>query len=108
RVAQADRKAREKDGTEHTLPTRRVHLTAAEDGTVPIDLNEWERKVLDYESKQPGFKAWYRNPSRATKESLAVAYKDGSGHWKAMRPDFIFFGSQHDGQIVVDLVDPHG
>lgn len=108
KVAQADRKAREKDGTEHDLPVRRLHLTAADDGTVPIDLNEWERKVLDSESKQPGFKAWYRNPSRATKESLAVAYKDGGGDWKAMRPDFVFFGSQHDGKIVVDLVDPHG
>lgn len=108
KVAQADRKAREKDGTEYDLPTRRLHLTAADDGTVPIDLNEWERKVLDSESKQPGFKAWYRNPARASKESLAVAYKDGTGGWKAMRPDFIFFSSQHDGQIVVDLVDPHG
>ena len=108
KVGQADRKAREKDGTEHDLPVRHLHLTSAEDGTVPIDLNEWERKVLDSESKQPGFKAWYRNPSRATKESLAVAYKDGGGDWKAMRPDFVFFGSQHDGQIVVDLVDPHG
>lgn len=108
KVAQADRKAREKDGTEHHLPVRRLHLTAAEDGTVPIDLNEWERKVLDSESQQPGFQAWYRNPSRATKESLAVAYKDGGGDWKALRPDFVFFGCQHDGQIVVDLVDPHG
>ena len=108
KVAQADRKVRERDGTEYDLPTRRLHLTAAHDGTVPIDLNEWESKVLDSESKQPGFRAWYRNPARATKESLAVAYKDGMGDWKAMRPDFIFFGSQHDGQIAVDLVDPHG
>ena len=108
KVAQADRKAREKDGTEHDLPVRRLHLTSAEDGTVPIDLNEWERKVLDSESKQPGFKAWYRNPSRATKESLAVAYKDGGGDWMALRPDFVFFSSQHDAQVVVDLVDPHG
>lgn len=108
KVSQADRKAREADGAEHDLPVRSKHLMAAEDGTVPIDLNEWERKVLDSESKQPGFRAWYRNPARATKESLAVAYKDGSGEWKAMRPDFVFFGSQHDGQIVVDLVDPHG
>lgn len=108
KVAQADRKAREKDGTERDLPTRTGHLMVDADGTTPIDLNEWERKVLDSEMKQPGFKAWYRNPSRATKESLAIAYKDGMGEWKAMRPDFIFFGSQHDGQVVVDLVDPHG
>lgn len=108
KVAQADRQVREKDGTEKTLPVRPKHLMAAADGTVPIDLNEWERKVLDSESQQPGFQAWYRNPSRATKESLAVAYRDGGDDWKALRPDFVFFGSQHDGQIVVDLVDPHG
>ena len=108
KVGQADRKAREKDGTEHNLPQRAHHLLADSEGNAPVDLNEWERKVLDAEAQQPGFKAWYRNPARATKESLAIAYKDGTGDWKAMRPDFIFFGSQHDGKIVVDLVDPHG
>lgn len=108
KVAQTDRQAREKDGTEKTLPTRRLHLMAAEDGTYPIDLNQWELKVLDSEAQQPGFKGWYRNPARATKESLAVAYKNGSGEWKAMRPDFIFFGTDHTGTVVVDLVDPHG
>lgn len=108
KAAQAETMVREKDGTESPLETRLMHLMAAEDGTYPITLNEWERKVLDSEAQQPGFKAWYRNPARATKESLAIAYKDGVGDWKAMRPDFIFFGSQHDGKIVVDLVDPHG
>jgi hypothetical protein len=58
--------------------------------------------------QQPGFKGWYRNPDRATKESLAVAYRDEVGDWKAMRPDFIFFGTSHDGQVTLDLVDPHG
>jgi hypothetical protein len=64
--------------------------------------------VLDSETARPGFKGWYRNPGRAAKESLAVAYKDEVGSWKALRPDFIFFGTSHDEQIVVDLVDPHG
>lgn len=108
KVAQADRKAREKDGTEHDLPQRADHLLADPEGNTPVDLNEWERKVLDAEAGQPGFRAWYRNPARATTESLAIAYKDGTGEWKAMRPDFLFFGSQHDGKPVVDLVDPHG
>ncbi|MHB1064213.1 MAG: DEAD/DEAH box helicase [Georgenia sp.] len=108
KAALADRKARDKDGTEHDLPTRRLHLMATQEGTVPVDLNDWERKVLDSESDQPGFRGWYRNPSRATKESLAVAYKAGTGEWKAMRPDFIFFGSDHTGALVADLVDPHG
>ncbi|OLT39428.1 type III restriction endonuclease subunit R [Serinicoccus sp. CNJ-927] len=108
KTAQADTKVREKDGTERDLPTRRLHLMAAKGGTYPIDLNDWERKVLDSEMKQPGFAAWYRNPSRATKESLAVAYKDAEGTWRALRPDFIFFATQHDGTHVADLVDPHG
>ncbi|WP_338538778.1 DEAD/DEAH box helicase family protein [Janibacter terrae] len=110
KVGQTDRKVREKDGTEKTLPTRQLHLMAAndEDHSYPVDLNEWEKHVLDSESKQPGFKGWYRNPARATNESLAVAYKDNSGVWKALRPDFIFFGSDHNGAVVADLVDPHG
>ena len=105
---QADTKVRHPGGTEEDLPTSEMHLLTTEDGTVPITLNEWERKVLDSETTQPGFKAWYRNPDRATKESLAVAYKDELGDWKALRPDFLFFGTNHDGTVAVDLVDPHG
>lgn len=105
---QADTKVRHPDGTEEDLPTREMHLLASADGAVPITLNEWERKVLDSEAAQPGFQGWYRNPDRAAKESLAVAYKDEVGDWKALRPDFIFFGTNHDGSVTVDLVDPHG
>jgi type III restriction enzyme len=107
-AALADTKVRHADGTETDLPTRTLHVMAAEDGTYPIDLNDWERKVVDAEAKQPGFKGWYRNPSRTAKESLAVAYRDTSGDWKPLRPDFIFFGTAHDGSVAVDLVDPHG
>lgn len=108
KTGQADTKVRHPDGTEKVLPTREMHLLGSEDGTVPITLNEWERKVLDSEAAQPGFQGWYRNPDRAAKESLAVAYKDELGDWKALRPDFLFFGTNHDGSVVVDLVDPHG
>ena len=45
---------------------------------------------------------------RTAKESFAVAYRDTSGDWKALRPDIILFGTAHDGPVVVDLVDPHG
>lgn len=105
---QADTKVRHPDGTEEDLPTRETHLLAAEDGTVPITLNEWERKVLDSEAAQPGFQGWYRNPDRATKGSLAVAYKNEVGDWKGLRPDFLFFGTNHDGSVAADIVDPHG
>lgn len=108
KVTQTDTKVRHPDGTEEDLPTRTMHLMAAENGTFPVNLNEWERKVIDSETKHAGFKGWYRNPARAAQGSLAVAYKDGSGDWKALRPDFVFFGASHDGAVVVDLVDPHG
>lgn len=108
KAAQAETMVREADGTETPLETRLLHLMAAEDGSYPISLNEWEREVLDSETKQRGFKGWYRNPARATKESLAIAYREDSGTWKAVRPDFIFFGTDHTGQVVADLVDPHG
>ncbi len=107
KAAQADTKARHPDGTETVLPTREMHLMAADDGTFPIDLNSWEQQVLDSEMARAGFKGWYRNPARATKESLAIAYKDSCGDWKALRPDFIFFTASHDGTVVADLVDPH-
>lgn len=108
KAAQAETMVREQDGTESPLETRLMHLMAAEDGSYPISLNEWERSVLDSEMQQPGFKGWYRNPARATKESLAIAYREDTGNWKAVRPDFIFFGTDHAGQVVADLVDPHG
>lgn len=108
KAAQAETMVRESDGSERPLETRLMHLLAAENGTYPVLLNEWERKVLDAEASQPGFKGWYRNPSRSTKESLAIAYKEDTGIWKAIRPDFVFFGSNQNGEVVADLVDPHG
>lgn len=70
--------------------------------------NTWMGQILDFEAMQPGFTARYRNPSRATKESLAVADQSGSGEWKAMRFDFIIFGINHGGEDVTDLIDLHG
>jgi type III restriction enzyme len=86
-----------------------MHLMSAEDGKVPMHFtSRWEIEVLKAEAGRPGFRGWYRNPDRATKDSLAVAYKDELGDWRALRPDFIFFGTSHDGGVVADLVDPHG
>jgi type III restriction enzyme len=102
-------KERDADGNESPLPIRTKHLLSAEDGTCPIDMNDLERPVLDQEMEQPGAVAWYRNPSRATKQSLAIAYKDTSaGPYKGVRPDFVFFAEKHDGAIVANIIDPHG
>lgn len=106
-TAQAETKIRKPDGSEESIPTWGMHLMVNE-GVFPAVLNEWEQTVLKTEMDRPGFQGWYRNPDRATQDSLAVAYKDELGDWKAMRPDFIFFSTAHDGGVAVDLVDPHG
>ena len=66
-----------------------------------------ERAVLDAESKREGFVGWYRNPSRASQDSLGIAYRM-DGTWSVVRPDFLFFAESGDGSVVVDIVDPHG
>ena len=58
------------------------------------------------EKARDGFVGWYRNPSRAGVEALSIPYKS-TDEWKALWPDFIFF-SEVNGEIVIDLVDPHG
>jgi type III restriction enzyme len=90
------------------IPVVSGHLMSDPDGNFPMGtLNAWETSVLESEIKQPGFLAWYRNPSRASADSLAIAYKDGKGNWRRMCPDFIFFsGSGED--VRVSIVDPHG
>jgi hypothetical protein len=96
------------DGDGKLQPTRPGHLMAAENGEFPIGaLNAWEKRVLEAEMARSDFLAWYRNPGRASDDSLAIAYKDGKGNWRRMCPDFVFFyGDEHD--VRVSIVDPHG
>jgi hypothetical protein len=108
KTAQAETKVREADGTELTLPTSDSHIMVSDNGVYPVNLNRWERQVLQTESSRASFVGWYRNPERAVKESLAIAYLDGSEKWKALRPDFLFFARGAGGKIVTDIVDPHG
>ncbi len=107
RTGQAETKLREPDGTEKEIPLYRNHLMVTETGEFPANLNTWEDYVLEAETGRDGFVGWWRNPDRAVKESLAIAYTDGTQKWKALRVDFVFFAEGQDG-IVADLVDPHG
>lgn len=99
--------AREADGSETPLPTYEHHLLCDEEGLFPAEMNEWESEVLTTEMERRGFLAWYRNPSRASQESLGIAYTDDS-QIKIVRPDFIFFSMQANGTIAANIVDPHG
>jgi len=107
KVAVVETKAYDADGNPIPLPTRPKHLLADEEGNYPVDtLNDWEIAVLDREMGRTRAVAWYRNPSRASQDSLGIAYSDGDGAWRMMRPDFLFFGDR-DGKIAVSIVDPH-
>ena len=91
------------------VETRPNHLMADESGQFPLASFDsiWETRVLDSEMNQPGFAAWYRNPSRASDDSLAIAYRDGAGGWRRMCPDFVFFSETND-KVEASIVDPHG
>jgi len=99
--------AREADGQEVDLPRFEKHMLCDEDGLFPEFFNAWEEKVLLAELQRDGVIAWYRNPARASQDSLGVTYEDG-GEIKIVRPDFIFFTRLPDGSIAADIVDPHG
>ncbi|MCG3884708.1 DEAD/DEAH box helicase family protein [Photobacterium leiognathi] len=94
------------DGKETLLPTLSNHLMSQEDGLFPTFLNPWEHKVIEVESSRDGFEAWYRNPARSSQDSLGISYVDND-EYKLLRPDFIFFVRKPDGDLAVDIVDPH-
>jgi hypothetical protein len=98
--------AREKDGTETRIPAYSLHLLCDERGVYPVELNDWEKTVLEKEMQRDGFKFWYRNPNRPTQDSLGIAYVDGD-ETRIVRPDFLFFAELPDGTVAVDIVDPH-
>jgi type III restriction enzyme len=89
------------------IPSYKSHLLCDENGDYPAILNDWEKEVIERESKRNGFSFWYRNPQQPGQSSLGIAYLS-NGEYKIVRPDFIFFAMQDDGKIVADMIDPHG
>jgi len=103
----ADTAVRESDGRETTLPTYENHMLCDVHGGFPAEMDKWEIAVLKAEAQREGFKCWYRNPNRPSQDSLGIAYKEDD-QYKVMRPDFLFFAEDGRGNIVADIVDPHG
>ncbi|GAB3859398.1 hypothetical protein GCM10028801_20740 [Nocardioides maradonensis] len=90
----------------NALETVGGHLLADGGGQFPVGgLRPWERRVLDTELERAV--AWYRNPSRASSDALAIAYRDRLDSWRRLCPDFVFF-EEVDGQVRPSIVDPHG
>ncbi|HYD86247.1 MAG TPA: DEAD/DEAH box helicase family protein [Vitreimonas sp.] len=99
--------ALETDGKKIDLPRFQHHLLCGGDKLFPVDFgSSWEEKVLSTEMQRPGFVAWYRNPGRASQDSLGIVYEE-AGESKIVRPDFVFFSKLADGSIAADIVDPH-
>ena len=96
------------DGNASPLETYPDHLMCIEEsGLFPENLNNCEQHVLEEESKRSGYVAWYRNPSRSAQDSLGIAYQE-NGNYSIVRPDFLFFTRGSAGEVLVDIVDPHG
>ena len=110
-VAQADTRVRDAQGNETPLPTRRLHILGAEDGTVPVDLNTWELRGLD--TRVGAAQLWRVVPRSLSDFQRVTGCRVHRLIWRlegsAMRPDFVFFFSiTSGGDVAVDLVDPHG
>ncbi len=52
--------------------------------------------------------AWYRNPPRATPNSLRIAYENDAGAWASLQVDFVVVSRRDDGSLGPSIVDPHG
>ena len=100
--------AKEPNGKEFDLERFERHVLCDEDGMFPVAFNSsWEPAVLRAELQEEGSIGWYRNPARASQDSLGVVYQE-AGENRIVRPDFVFFVQLADGSIVADLIDPHG
>jgi hypothetical protein len=101
-------RAATKDRNGEDLPRSAGHLFADADGLFPVDLNDWERAVVEAELARPGFVAWYRNPGSATPASLRIAYMNDADEWQSVQPDFVVVARRDDGSLSAAIVDPHG
>jgi len=84
----------DRDG--NALPRFSGHLYADADGLYPATLNDWETEVVGVETARASFVAWYRNPSRATPNSLCIAYETDAGAWASLQVDFVVISRRDD------------
>jgi type III restriction enzyme len=82
------------------------HLYADDTGKLRASLNNWEKNAVAEILADDDTVAWLRNVERK-KWALAVPYRMGSDT-KPLYPDFIRFRREPSGEIVADILDPHG
>lgn len=96
----------ENDGSE-TLEKYSKHMYLDANNKFLTKVNNLEKIVIEHELGRRGMIAWYRNSPKMTAPSLGVVYGEEED-LKILRPDFIFFSCSTDGEVVADIVDPHG
>ena len=101
-------KSATKDGDGSDLEAFRGHIYSDAVGKFPVKLNDWETTVINAEIARPSFVAWYRNPQRATSNSLRIAYQDEAENWSSLQVDFLIISRRDDGTLAASIVDPHG
>jgi hypothetical protein len=104
----ANEKAATKKGDGEALPTFEGHIYSDAAGRFPAQLNDWEQEVVTTEINRRSFVAWYRNPQRATPNSLRIPYQDETSKWASLQIDFIIVSRRDDGTLAASIVDPHG
>lgn len=97
-----------KDRLGGLLPTFEGHIYSYANGKFPADLNDWEAEVVITEISRSSFVAWYRNPQRATPNSLRIPYQDDAEKWSSLQIDFLILSKRGDGTLAVSILDPHG
>lgn len=80
------------------------HLFVDNSGTAMINLNGWEKKVIEEERQRDDFICWLRNPSRGS-WALCIPY-ELDGETKPTYPDFLIIRDE-GGHLVVDILEPH-
>ena len=80
------------------------HLFVDNSGTAMINLNGWEKKVIEEERQREDYICWLRNPSRGS-WALCIPY-ELDGEIKPTYPDFLVIRNDGAG-FVVDILEPH-
>lgn len=73
-------------------------------GKAVINLNNWEKEVLQAERSRSDYICWLRNPPRKS-WSLCIPYEQNAEK-KSMYPDFLIIRKDEMG-FVIDILEPH-
>ena len=73
-------------------------------GKAVINLNNWEKAVLQAERGRSDYICWLRNPPRKS-WSLCIPYEQNAEK-KSMYPDFLIIRKDEMG-FVIDILEPH-